>query len=27
MAAAVDRGEPVSKVMGASYETMLERKT
>jgi 4-hydroxy-4-methyl-2-oxoglutarate aldolase len=26
MAAAVARGEPVSKVMGASYETMLERK-
>jgi 4-hydroxy-4-methyl-2-oxoglutarate aldolase len=26
MSAAVDRGEPVSKVMGASYETMLERK-
>jgi 4-hydroxy-4-methyl-2-oxoglutarate aldolase len=26
MAAAVDRGEAVSKVMGASYETMLERK-
>src|SRR5262245_59481268 len=25
MAAAVARGEPVSKVMGASYETMLER--
>ena len=26
MVAAVARGEPVSKVMGASYETMLERK-
>ncbi len=26
MAAAVERGEPVSRVMGASYETMLERK-
>src|SRR5262249_35314419 len=26
MVAAVNRGEPVSKVMGASYETMLERK-
>jgi regulator of RNase E activity RraA len=26
MVAAVARGEPVSKVMGASYETMLEKK-